>query len=85
MERENDCDNDWLDPYEEYFWKKKKDKDEGPILFQKNRNHHITGSINKFKILNKSLVKFNYVRFTFRRRFLSICKTNMKPIITILD
>ena len=33
MERENDYDNDGLDPSEEYFRKKKKDNDDGETYY----------------------------------------------------
>ena len=40
MERENDYDNDGLDPSEEYFRKKKKSNDEkeSPVLIKSNHN-----------------------------------------------
>ena len=41
MERENDYDNDGLDPSEEYFRKKKKGNDEETYFPQKNQNHLI--------------------------------------------
>ena len=40
MENKPNCDNDGLDPSEEYFKKKEKVMMMIPIPLQKNQNHH---------------------------------------------